>query len=202
MIALVTGVSSPLANAIHSYFDSSQHQIILKNRHDFCVTNPIIVKDFFDKNEIDLLIYIAAINLDQLIFQTSIANWNHLIKVNLTGAFVSIINWLSEPSDQSKHVILVSSYSGIHPHLGQIAYSTSKAALIGLMQGMIKEQAQLTRNRFNVILPGRFVSNISKLPFNSKGQSSLKHVAQFIDVLHHQMPRTTGQIFNLDNRSI
>jgi NAD(P)-dependent dehydrogenase (short-subunit alcohol dehydrogenase family) len=202
MTALITGASSPLAKCIDTYFSTSHHRIILENRDTFCVTDELVVEDYFKNHSIDLLIYLAAINTDQLIIRTSINSWNSQLNINLTGAFVSIKKWLSDTTEKSKHVVLISSYSGIHPHLGQLAYSTSKAALIGLMQGMTKECEVLKQNRFNVILPGRFQSNICMQTSNTFELDSLKHVAYFIDVLHHKMPSITGQIFNLDNRNI
>lgn len=201
MNLLITGNSSPLSCAIRTHFELKKYTVFAPNRIDLSVHSEISITQFLQQNHIDLLVYLAAININGLIFQTSIKDWKSQLDINLHGAYRTLKAWFQQTHVTHKHAILISSYSAIHPHLGQAAYSTTKAAIIGLMQGLLLEYEYQNKYRINTILPGLFHSsmlNNNNITINH----SLTHIGPFIEMLHLQMPHSNGNIYNLDSRII
>ena len=103
---------------------------------------------------IDILVNNAGITRDGLIFRMSSQNWNDVINVNLTSAFL-VSKALARSLIQRRKgsIINVSSIVGVHGNAGQVNYSSSKAGLIGLTKSLAQEVAG--RNvRVNAVAPG------------------------------------------------
>lgn len=103
---------------------------------------------------IDILVNNAGITRDGLIFRMSSQNWNDVINVNLTSAFL-VSKALARSMIQRRKgsIINVSSIVGVHGNAGQVNYSSSKAGLIGLTKSLAQEVAG--RNvRVNAVAPG------------------------------------------------
>lgn len=103
---------------------------------------------------IDILVNNAGITRDGLIFRMSSQNWNDVISVNLTSAFlVSKALARSMIQRRTGSIVNVSSIVGVHGNAGQVNYSSSKAGLIGLTKSLAQEVAG--RNvRVNAVAPG------------------------------------------------
>ncbi len=108
------------------------------------------------------------------------------------------------------HIIFISSYSAIHPPIGQAAYAASKAALLGLTQGLAAELGPMGI-RVNAVLPGFMETpmtcavsdgrRIEILSDHSLGRFNTPAIiSKFIRHLQEDLVHTSGQVFNLDSR--
>jgi len=112
---------------------------------------------------IDVLVNNAGITRDGLIFRMSMADWEEVLKANLTSAFLlSRTLARSMIRQRSGSIINVSSVSGIMGNAGQVNYSASKAGLIGFSKSLAREVA--TRGvRVNAIAPGLIETDMTKV---------------------------------------
>lgn len=158
---------------------------------------------------IDVLINNAAIARDSLLLKFKEVDWDEIISINLKGAF-NCIKAFAPIMKDGGHIINISSYSGLKGKEGQVAYSSSKAALIGLTKSLAREFAN--RNiKVNAITPGYMPSKMGtsaeKAMLKAKEESLLKtlsdpqEVSRFIIYLIGTK-NITGQVFCLDSRII
>ena len=83
-----------------------------------------------------------------------IEDWNDVLRVNLTSAFlISQIVSNDMIRKRSGSIINMTSIVGIHGQGGQVNYSASKAGLIGFTKSLAKEVAA-RGVRVNAIAPG------------------------------------------------
>lgn len=114
-----------------------------------------LVKDIIeDFEKIDILINNAGITRDNLIMRMSIDDWEKVLKVNLTGAFIcsKIVTRYMFKQKFGK-IVNISSIVGVHGNAGQCNYSASKAGLIGLTKSLAREVASRNIN-VNAVAPG------------------------------------------------
>lgn len=103
---------------------------------------------------VDLLVNNAGITRDGLLMRMSDENWEDVITVNLTSAFITC-RTLSRILLKQKHgaIVNISSVVGVSGNAGQANYSASKAGLIGLTKSLAKEFAS-RGIRVNAVAPG------------------------------------------------
>ncbi len=102
----------------------------------------------------DILVNNAGITRDGLSFRMKKEDWDAVIAVNLTSAFiVSQIVSGDMIKKRAGSIINMTSIVGLHGQGGQVNYSASKAGLIGLTKSLAKEVGS-RGVRVNAIAPG------------------------------------------------
>lgn len=103
---------------------------------------------------VEVLVANAGVTRDTLIARMSDEDWDAVIDTNLTGTF-RVVRRAARPMTRARfgRVILVSSVVGLIGSPGQVNYSASKSALIGMARSLTRELG--SRNiTANVIAPG------------------------------------------------
>lgn len=120
-------------------------------------------RQMFDEfGTIDILVNNAGLQRDAAFHEMSLADWNTVLSVNLTGQFLcareAVIEFLrrgvvSDISVAAGKIICMSSVHEIIPWAGHVNYATSKGGVMLLMKSMAQELAP-HRIRVNSIGPG------------------------------------------------
>ncbi len=123
---------------------------------------PVIEEILKESGGIDILVNNAGISRDGLIFRMSLENWETVLRVNLTSAFL-ISRLVAREMIRRKtgSIINVASVVGIGGNAGQANYAASKAGLIGLTKSLAKEVASRSV-RVNAVAPGFIETDMTK----------------------------------------
>jgi 3-oxoacyl-[acyl-carrier protein] reductase len=147
-----------------------------------------LIDDVAEKyDRLDVLVNNAGITRDNLLLRISDEDWNLVLNVNLTSAFVATRAAARHMVRQrSGAIINMSSFSGLEGNRGQGNYAASKAGLIGLTKTAAKELAG-KGVRCNAVAPGFIQTEMTDvLPQQVKdvalGQIPLKRFGQPADV--------------------
>jgi len=212
---VITGGQGSLARKVETYLreqEPSWH-ILSPSREELDVTVDESLCKYFSAHSCDLLIAAAGEIRDQPLARASSADWDRLLQSNLRGAaFAAKYAAKHMLRERCGHVVFLGSYSGFHPPIGQIAYASAKAGLIGLTHSLAQEWGR-ANIRVNLILPGflenRMTSEVSASRLDQVRKmhclercNTEESVAAFIHSLHTKLPHTSGQIFNLDSRIV
>ncbi|MFW9976944.1 MAG: SDR family NAD(P)-dependent oxidoreductase [Candidatus Thorarchaeota archaeon] len=92
------------------------------------------------------------------VHEMSLEQWNRIVSVNLTGAFLTAKHFFqnleSNPGDHAS-LVLIGSTAGVFGEAWYSDYSTSKAGMHGLMMSLKNEIVHLAeRGRVNIVNPG------------------------------------------------
>lgn len=123
------------------------------------------VKDIqSSKQPVDALINIAGMAKDALFHMVSMENLKNVFEVNYFSQiqFSQYITKLMLRNSIPSSVVFISSISAIDGNSGQLAYASSKAALIGAMKTMSKELAS-KGIRVNAVAPGVIDTEMNKV---------------------------------------
>jgi 3-oxoacyl-[acyl-carrier protein] reductase len=85
-------------------------------------------------------------------------DWNHIMKVNTTSAFLFTRHALQGLRAGGGAVVMMSSIAGLVGEQGLAIYTASKAALIGLTYALALEYG--SQVRFNAICPGQIATRM------------------------------------------
>lgn len=208
---LITGGSGGLGQAIQAEFTSQDWEIIAPGRKTVNLQNIEELTEFLNCRSINLLVCAAGVIRDLPLTRATELDWEDVLAVNYQFAAVCAKAVLPEMIKQGKgHIVFISSYSALHPPIGQVAYATAKAALLGLTNALATKHGSCGI-RVNAILPGFLETRMTKTVSNQRKNQiltdhSLRHfntpqaVAKFIRFLHEELSATSGQIFQLDSR--
>ena len=158
----------------------------------------------------DILVNNAGITKDNLSFRMSIDEWQKVIDINLTAAFL-IARTVGRDMirKRSGSIINMSSVVGIHGNGGQANYAASKAGLIAVTKSLAQEMAS-RGVRVNAIAPGYIDSDMtSVLPEEIKKKMTdiipLKRIGKQEDVAEAVLffasdasSYITGQVLSVD----
>src|SRR6266850_4217479 len=89
---------------------------------------------------VDILVNNAGITRDNLVLRMSVAEWDEVLRANLTGAFHTTKAVLKGMMKRKQgRIINVTSIIGLTGNKGQANYAASKAGLIGFTKSVAKE---------------------------------------------------------------
>ena len=116
--------------------------------------NTVVKETLSETGGVDILVNNAGITRDGLMFRMPLDQWQTVLTINLTSAFlVSKHIVMAMMKQRSGSVVNMASVVGIGGNAGQTNYSASKAGLIGFTKSLAKEVAG--RNvRVNAVAPG------------------------------------------------
>jgi len=118
-----------------------------------------IVEDF---GRIDVLVNNAGISINHTTWNYPLEDWNKVIAVNLTGAFICSKHALPYMREQNYgRIICISSVVGTTGAKGTVAYGASKAGLIGMCKTIARETAAKGITA-NCIAPGYIDAGIMR----------------------------------------
>ena len=150
-----------------------------------------IEKMFDEANQtfgrVDVLVANAAISdpEGQSIQEMTIERWEKTLRVNLTGSFLCakyfFVN-LEKFSGESASLILVGSTAGLFGEAWYVDYSTSKAALHGMMMSLKNEIVHVApKGRVNLVNPGWTMT-----PMAEKALTEKDHVKRILQTIPMQ----------------
>lgn len=110
---------------------------------------------------VDILVNNAGITNDKLMLKVTEADFESVLKVNLTGAF-NMTQSVLKPMTRARQgaIINLSSVVGLRGNVGQANYAASKAGLIGFTKSVAREVAS-RGIRVNAIAPGFIESDMT-----------------------------------------
>ncbi|KQM83438.1 beta-ketoacyl-ACP reductase [Agromyces sp. Leaf222] len=166
---LVTGGNRGIGFAIAREFVAQGHRVAVTARSGdgpegtltvrADVTDAASVDRAFDEVEaalgpVEVVVANAGITRDTLLLRMSEEDFTSVIDTNLTGAF-RVVKRASKGMLKGRfgRVVFISSVVGLYGSPGQINYSASKAALVGMARSLTRELG--ARNiTANVVAPG------------------------------------------------
>lgn len=211
--AVITGGSGSLGRAIASALEGLGWKILTPARAEMDVCDKTAIQSYFHDHPADLLICVAGMTRDTPLLRLTETMWAEVFTTNFKGAVNcarAVIPKMIEK--RAGHIIFISSFSALHPPVGQVAYATAKAALLGLTQDLSQTYGSFNI-RINTILPG-FLETRMTAGISEKRRKEILHshtlgrfntpavVGKFIYHLHHDLPNTSGQVFQLDSRIV
>jgi NAD(P)-dependent dehydrogenase (short-subunit alcohol dehydrogenase family) len=167
--ALVTGSNGGIGSAIVERLTADGFEVVtldVRGPADLVVdllTDPVPVDDLSD---IDVCVSNAGIvNILSPAHRMSAEKWDRDIGVNLTGAFRVIQACLRGMRErQYGRIVSISSLAASIGGPGQVAYSASKAGLLGMTYAIASENAALGITA-NAVLPGVIATeNVKHMP--------------------------------------
>lgn len=210
-LAVITGGTGSLGTAIAEALQAPGWTVSSPGSLDLDVRDESAVRSYFARRNVDLLVCAAGIVRDAPVARLTEDAWNETWSVNFSGAArcaKAVIPRMREAG--GGHIVFISSFSALHPPIGQAAYASAKAALLGLAVDLASLHG--TANiRVNAVLPGfletRMTESVSPvrcgeiLGGHVLGRfNTCRQAAAFIRFLHHHLPDTSGQVFQLDSR--
>lgn len=209
--AVITGGTGFLGRSIAAALQAPGWAIAAPGSAELDVRNENTVREYFSGQPVDLLVCSAGIIRDAPFVRITEEAWDETWSVNFQGALNCAKTALPAMlASKSGHIIFISSFSAIHPPIGQAAYATAKAALLGLVADLAARHGP-SNIRVNAILPGYLETRMTETVSDRRRAEVLashclgrfntcEHVACFIRFLHHHLPHTSGQVFHLDSR--
>ncbi|MBM7050579.1 beta-ketoacyl-ACP reductase [Rothia sp. ZJ1223] len=166
---LVTGGNRGIGYAIATEFKKAGHNVAITYRSgeppaEFFavkadVTDAASIDEAFKQVEaefgpVEVLVANAGITKDTLLMRMSEEDFTSVLDTNLTGAF-RVVKRATKGMLKLKHgrIILISSVVGLYGGVGQVNYSSSKAALVGMARSITRELGSRDITA-NVVAPG------------------------------------------------
>jgi 3-oxoacyl-[acyl-carrier protein] reductase len=124
----------------------------------------------------DILVNNAGITRDNLSFRMSLEDFQKVIDVNLTAAFI-VARTIGRDMIRKRQgtIINMSSVVGLHGNGGQANYAASKAGLIGITKSLAQEVAS-RGVRVNAIAPGFIDSDMTAAMNDEAKGKTIEHI--------------------------
>ena len=124
----------------------------------------------------DILVNNAGITKDNLSFRMTLPDFQKVLDVNLTAAFLVARTAARDMIRRRKgSIINMASVVGIHGNGGQANYAASKAGLIGLTKSLAQETAS-RGVRVNAVAPGFIASDMTGAMTDAAREKMLEHI--------------------------
>ncbi len=163
-----------------------------------------------DKHAIDALINVAGITKDSLFQMVSMSDMRTIFEVNLFAQilFSQYITKIMLKS-RSGSIVFISSISGLDGNIGQLSYSSSKAAIVGAVKTLSAELGP-RGIRVNAVAPGVIDTEMTKGVSGDSlekliGSSALKKIGHPGEIANANLflasdlaSYITGQIIRVD----
>lgn len=208
---IITGGTGGLGKSITEQFKAAGWEVLALGRKDLDLSSESAIATFFSTHDCDLLICAAGMIRDQPLAKMDESTWDEMIEINFTAAKKCALAVIPAMIKKGVgHVVFISSYAANHPTIGQAAYATAKAAMLGLTKDLALRHGS-NNIRVNAILPG-FMETPMTENVSAKRKQEVRElhalsefntpeiVAEFIRFLEERMPHTSGQVFQLDSR--
>jgi 3-oxoacyl-[acyl-carrier protein] reductase len=131
--------------------DASAFTVNVSNQESIETGAKAIIEKF---GKVEILVNNAGITRDNLMLRMKPADWDLVLSINLTGAFL-LTQALLSPMLKNRwgRIVNIASVVGRAGQAGQVNYAASKAGLIGLTRSLAREVA--SRNiTVNAVAPG------------------------------------------------
>ena len=158
---------------------------------------------------IDILVNNAGIGMHRLALDTTLEDWERVLRINLTGSFLTAQSAARHMVRQGGgRIVQIGSISGQRGNLGGIAYGASKAAVMHVCKVLAVELSG-QGVMVNAIAPGpietgisshgpsRRANYLSRIPTGDYGTvEAVANAALFL--ASDECQWTTGQVINVD----
>lgn len=195
-VVLITGASGALGGEISKYFAERNYNLVLHyNSHPekieeieniinkFKIEYLNVKSNIINENEVkemfsivekkfsklDVLINNAGIHIDRTLWKLSLADWDEVINVNLTGAF--LCSKYAIPLMRKENfgrIINISSVVGQRGELGTSNYAASKSGLFGLTKTLAREVVKFNITSNTLVLGYFSVGIINDIPLEMR----------------------------------
>ena len=166
-----------------------------------------LLKEF---GNIDILVNIAGITRDTLLFRMSDEDWDAVIQTNLSSSFYWTKH-LARPMTRKRwgRIINISSVVGLMGNAGQANYAAAKAGMIGLTKSLAREFAA-RKVTVNAVAPGFIDTDMTselseEVKAGATGMIPLKRFGEVGDIASmvsylasEQSSYITGQTITVD----
>jgi NAD(P)-dependent dehydrogenase (short-subunit alcohol dehydrogenase family) len=166
---------------------------------------------------VDIVVNNAAIIRDAFIFKSDTANWDAVIRTNLTGAQRLLAAATPLMREQAKNgrepgaIVNIVSTAGIYGNFGQGAYGAAKAGLIGLTRVVAHDLAR-SKIRCNAVAPFAATRVTESIKPANDAQAAYKakalrvparYVARLVSTLAStRAAHVSGQLFGVRGREV
>jgi NAD(P)-dependent dehydrogenase (short-subunit alcohol dehydrogenase family) len=124
------------------------------NVTDFSAMEHLVLETVQRTGRLDYLFNNAGIVIGGYVNQYAIEDWNQVVDVNLRGVINGIqAVYRTMVTQGFGHIVNTASMAGLMPGPGNVAYTTTKHAVVGLSKSLRAEAAELGI-RVSVICPG------------------------------------------------
>jgi len=171
---------------------------------------PVIEGAIKEAEGFDILVNNAGITKDNLSFRMSLEEWQKVLDINLSAAFI-VARTVARDMIRKRtgSIINMASVVGVHGNGGQANYSASKAGLIGVTKSLAMETAS-RGVRSNALAPGYIATDmtavlpdkvkeafIEKIPLKRMGTpQDIANAALFL--ASDESAYITGQVLPVD----
>jgi len=181
----ITGGTGSIGNAICKYFNENKCSEIYAsttnldkvNKNDsFINFKQLNLNDISKINleeklniDVDFLILNAGVTKDNIFLRMSAEEWSNVIDVNLNSSFYLLKHFIKKMvKKRFGRIVFISSVVAHTGNPGQVNYTSSKAAISGMVKSLALELS--SRNiSVNAVAPGFIASNMTdKLNENQK----------------------------------
>lgn len=142
-VVTVTGGDKGIGRAVAERFTAAGDQVVAIG-HEVCdVTDEAAVTALFEQiGVVDVLVNNAGVSTSAPLHATALADWQHQLDVNATGAFLCTRAVLPGMVERDRgRIVTVASTAGVVGSRYTAGYTASKHAAVGLMRAVAAEVA-------------------------------------------------------------